>query len=130
MPSGTRATLIAWAVAGIAGTIGVVWLRGYLQDLVTLAETDREAAMAAFRSRALPALAGIVAIAVAAGAVLMRQGLGLVNAPLDRSSAGHDGNAPAHAPKTIGWLMAGAGFVLAAVPLALLAMVFWMLRRS
>jgi hypothetical protein len=127
MPTVTRATLVVWAAAGIAGTIAVVWLRGYLQGLVALAETDREGAMALFRSRALPALAGIVAIAVAAGVVLMRQGLGLVNAPPeDRSD---DGGRPAPSSKTIGWMMACAGFVLAAVPLALLSIVFWALRQ-
>ncbi|HET7220745.1 MAG TPA: hypothetical protein VFJ02_21980 [Vicinamibacterales bacterium] len=130
MPT-TRAALIAWAAAAIAGTIAVVWLRGYLQDLVALAQTDRETALQLFRSRALPALIGVVAIAVAAGAVLMRQGLGLVNAaPGDGGHDGGRGARPEAGARTIGWMMAGAGFIVAAVPLALLSVVFWLLQRS
>ena len=121
MSFGTRATLIAWGAAAIAGTVAVIWLRGYLQELVVLAETDREGSLALFRSRVLPALGGIVVIAVAAGAVLMRQGLGLVNAPPDDRT---------RAPKTLGWVMACAGFLMAAVPLALLSLVFWLLQRQ
>lgn len=131
MALGTRASLIAWGAAAIAGTIAVIWLRGYLQELVVLAETDRAASLALFRSRVLPALGGIVAIAVAAGAVLMRQGLGLVNAPpRDGGRAGAGGTPAAHPSKTIGWLMACAGFLVAAVPLALLSLVLWMLGQQ
>jgi hypothetical protein len=130
-PTGSRATLIAWAAAGIAGTVAVLWLRSYLSDLVGLAQTDRDAAMELFRSRALPALIAIVAIAVVAGAVLMRQGLRLVNAPpADSASETVEyGGRPQPGSVAIGWLMASAGFILAAVPLALLSVVFWMLRQ-
>lgn len=131
MTSGTRASLIAWGAAALAGTIAVVWLRGYLQELIVLAETDRQASLALFRSRVLPALGGIVVIAVGAGAVLMRQGLGLVNAPPgDGGGERARGDGPAHGQKTIGWLMACVGFLVAAVPLALLSLVLWLLARA
>ena len=126
-PPGTRAALVAWAASGIAGTIAVLWLRSYLNGLIALAETDREAAMELFRSRAVPALIGIVAIAVAAGAVLMRQGLRLLNAPPEESADPVE--RPQPGPRAMGWMMASAGFILAAVPLALLSIVFWMLRQ-
>ena len=125
---GNRRLLIIWAIAALVGTVAVFWLRGYLEGLVTLAETDREAALDLFRSRALPALVGIVAIAVGAGALLMRMGLQAVNAP--RPQLNEDRSREAHPSRMVGWMMAGAGFVLAAVPLVLISMVFWMLRRG
>ena len=131
MAFSTRASLIAWGAAAIAGTIAVIWLRGYLQELVVLAETDRAASLSLFRTRVVPALGAIVAIAVAAGAVLMRQGLSLVNAPPgDNGREGAGDTRSPHTPKTIGWLMACAGFLMAAVPLALLALVLWTLRQQ
>jgi hypothetical protein len=132
--TGHRNALIAWGVTAIAGTVAVIWLQSYLENLVTLAETDREAALELFRSRAIPALMGVVAIAVAAGGVLMRHGLRLVNAPPDEDHANFQeasalGRRPRPSARTMGWMMASAGFVLAAVPLALISLVFWLLRQ-
>jgi hypothetical protein len=132
---GNRNALIAWGVTALAGTVAVIWLQSYLESLVTLAETDRDAALELFRSRAIPALMAVVAIAVAAGGVLMRHGLRIVNAPPDQAEAGFretsaEGRRPRPSPRTMGWMMACAGFVLAAVPLALISVVFWLLRRA
>ena len=127
LTTNNRVALAAWAIAAAAGTVGVWWLSGYLESLVTLAETDRAGAIALFRSRALPALVGIVAIAVAAGAVLMRQGLQLVTIAAEAAASGVQARNPA---RTFGWMMAAVGFVMAAVPLAMLATVFWILRSA
>jgi hypothetical protein len=124
-----RRTLIAWGVAAAVGTVAAWWLRSYLNDLAVLAQTDRATALELFRTRGLPALFVVVAIAVAAGATLMRQGLQMVNStradepPRDRTT----GRPPA---AVAGWLMASAGFVLAAVPLALTAVVLWLVGRA
>jgi hypothetical protein len=109
--------MIVWTVAAIAGTIAVWWLSGYIETLTTLAETDRSAALELFRTRALPALVAVVAVAVASGAVLLRQGLQIART---RERGG----------RTIGNVVAVAGFMLAAVPLALISLVLWLLRRG
>jgi hypothetical protein len=109
--------MIVWTVAAIAGTIAVWWLSGYIETLTTLAETDRAAALELFRTRALPALVAVVAVAVASGAVLLRQGLQIART---RERGG----------RTIGNVVAVAGFMLAAVPLALISLVLWLLRRG
>ena len=121
----SRKALIVWGIAAVIGTVAVWWLRSYLNDLATLAQTDRAAALELFRTRGLPALLVVVAIAVAAGATLMRQGLQMVNAsrPEKRSTS--------RPPAVVaGWMMASAGFVLAAVPLALASIVLWLIRRT
>jgi hypothetical protein len=125
----SRRTLIVWGIAAVVGTIAVWWLRSYLNELTLLAQTDRAAALELFRTRGLPALLVVVAIAVGAGATLMRQGLRMVN------SAGTDearaDRASARPPAVVvGWMMASAGFVLAAVPLALASIVLWLIRRT
>lgn len=93
------------------------WLSSYLDTLTKLATTDREAALSLFRSRALPALVVVVAVAVASGAMLLHQGLQLSRAP---ERQGH----------LLGRLMAAGGFLLAAIPLALISVVFWLLGRA
>ena len=126
MTGGNRIALAAWTIAAVAGTVGVWWLSRYLETLVALAETDRDGAIALFRSRALPALLVIVAIAVAAGAVLMRQGLQLVAAASQAVEPSRDRGSA----RLLGWMMAVAGFVMAAVPLGMTVMVFWLLRGA
>ena len=124
-----RRTLIAWAVAAALGTVAVWWLRSYLNDLAVLAQTDRAAALELFRTRGLPALLVVVGIAVAAGGTLMRQGLLMVNST--RDDAPRRDRSTGRPPAAVtGWMMASAGFVLAAVPLALTAVVLWLLRRA
>ena len=124
-----RRTFIVWTLAAVVGTVAVWWLRSYLNSLSELALTDRAAAMELFRTRGLPALLLVVAIAVASGAMLMRQGLQMVNTARDAVPAGEHSNGR---PPTLalGWIMASAGFALAAVPLALAAAVLWLLRRA
>ena len=115
-PTTRHLALAAWIIGAVAGSIGVWWLSSYLETLTALAATDRAAALELFRSRALPALILVVAVAVASGAVLLRQGLLLARAP---EQQGH----------LLGRLMAAAGFLLAAIPLALISVVFWLLGR-
>jgi hypothetical protein len=112
-----RLGMIAWTVAAIGGTIAVWWLSSYIDGLTTLAETDRSAALELFRTRALPALLAVVAVAVASGAVLLRQGLQIART---RERGG----------RTVGNVVAAAGFMLAAVPLALISIVLYLLRRG
>jgi hypothetical protein len=124
-----RRTLMAWAAAAALGTVAVWWLRSYLNDLAVLAQTDRAAALELFRTRGLPALLVVVGIAVAAGATLMRQGLLLVHSTRDDDQR-RDRSTGRPPAAVTGWMMASAGFVLAAVPLALTAVVLWLLRRA
>ena len=116
-PMMRRLALVAWIVAGTGGSVAVWWLSSYLETLTTLAQTDRAAALALFRSRAMPALLLVVGVAVAAGALLLRQGLQIAR--------GDD-----HQGRAFGNVMAAAGFILAAVPLVLISVVFWMLRQG
>ena len=76
----SRLALVGWAVAAIGGTAAVWWLSTYLESLTALAQTDRGAALELFRTRAMPALLLVVGVAVAAGAVLLRQGLQMARA--------------------------------------------------
>jgi hypothetical protein len=107
-PTARRLALVGWTIAAIAGSVAVWWLSSYLETLTTLAETDRNAALELFRTRALPALVVVVGVAVVSGAVLLRQGLQLARAP---ERQGH----------LLGRIIAAAGFLLAAVPLALIS---------
>jgi hypothetical protein len=116
-PTARRLALAAWVFAAAGGSVAVWWLSSYLETLTTLAETDRGAALALFRTRAMPALLVVVGVAVAAGALLLRQGL--------QVARGAERQA-----RTLGNAMAVGGFVLAAVPLVLISVVFWLLRRA
>jgi hypothetical protein len=112
-----RVAVIVWAIIAIAGSIGVWWLSSYLETLTSLAQTDRAAALELFRTRAMPALLLVVAVAVAAGAVVMHQGLQVVRGEDPRG-------------RRFGAILAAVGFVLAAVPLVLISVVFWLLSRA
>jgi hypothetical protein len=116
-PTARRLALFGWALAAIGGSVAVWWLSSYLETLTALAQTDRNAALALFRSRAMPALLVVVAVAVAAGGLLLRQGLQIAR------DAEREG-------RTLGNVMATAGFLLAAVPLILISVVFWLLGRT
>jgi hypothetical protein len=114
-PVARRLALAGWVLAAVAGSVAVWWLTSYLETLTALAQTDRRSALDLFRSRAMPALLVVVGVAVAAGTVLLRQGRRLA-----REAEG----------RTLGNAVAVAGFVLAAVPLILISVVFWMLGRE
>lgn len=116
-PGARRLAFLVWVIGAIVGSVAVWWLTSYLDTLTTLAASDRSAALELFRTRALPALVVVVAVAVASGAMLLHQGLQLSRAP---ERQGH----------LLGRLMAAAGFLLAAIPLALISVVFWLLRRA
>ena len=68
-PTARRVALIVWVIGAVVGSIAVWWLSSYLEELTTLAATDRPAALALFRTRAVPALVVVVAVAVASGAI-------------------------------------------------------------
>jgi hypothetical protein len=125
-----RRVFIVWLIAAVVGSIAVWWLRSYLDDLSELARTDRAAALELFRTRGVPALLAVVAVAVASGAMLMRQGLRMVNTARDAHR--EDSIATSRRPPALmaGWVMASAGFILAAVPLALASVVVWLVRRT
>jgi len=111
-----RLALLLWTLAAVVGSAAVWWLSSYLETLTALAQTDRAAALALFRTHAMPALLVVVGVAVAAGAVLLRQGLRIARAEPDG--------------RLLGNVMAAAGFLLAAVPLALISVVVWLLART
>jgi hypothetical protein len=133
-PRARRLAIAVWAIGAVAGTAAVWWLSTYLDTLTELGRTDRDAAVALFRSRVLPALVIVVLVAVVSGALLLRQGLQIfrtgefpaAGAKLIRPTAARTGGAA----RAIGALLAATGFLLAAVPLAILSLVFWMLRTS
>ena len=133
-PKARRLALAVWAVGAVAGTIAVWYLSSYLETLSELGRTDRDAALALFRSRVLPALAVVVLVAVISGALLLRQGLQIyrtgefppAGAALIRPTPARIGSTA----RAIGAVLAVAGFLLAAVPLAILTLVLWMLRNA
>ena len=113
----SRIALIAWTIAAVAGTAAVWWLSSYLETLSDLAQRDRVAALGLFRTRAMPALLAVVLVAVGSGGLLLRQGLHMARAADDQG-------------RMLGRILAAAGFLLAALPLALISVVFWLLRRA
>ena len=126
-----RIAIAAWALAAIGGTAAAWWLSSYLDTLTALASTDRVAAFELFRSRVLPALVVLVAIAVASGALLLRQGLHIVRRSQDEEGQGAVSEERTAIPsRLLGTVLAVAGFLLAALPLVFMSVVFWMLRRT
>ena len=124
-PRSRRLALVVWVAGAVAGTIAVWYLSSYLDTLTELGRTDHTAALALFRSRVLPALIVVVLVAVVSGALLLRQGLQVYRTG-ELPAAG----ASPPAARAIGVVLAGTGFLLAAVPLAILSLVLWMLRNA
>jgi hypothetical protein len=113
--NGRRFAIVLWLAGAIGGSVAIWWLTSYLDTLTELARTDREAALALFRSRVLPALALVVLVGVAAGLVVMRHGLMMYREARAR---------------TAGAILATAGFIVAVVPLAFLILTLWLLARA
>ena len=128
-----RLAVIVWLVAVIAGTAIIWWLTSSLNELTELARTDRTAAVALFKSRVLPAFILTVLVGVAGGVLLMRQGIQVLRAgefPPPGMFTLHDTpRKTGNGARTIGWVLASTGLLLAAIPLVILAVIFWMLRR-
>ena len=124
-PRSRRLALVVWVAGAGAGTIAVWYLSSYLETLTELGRTDRAAALVLFRSRVLPALIVVVLVAVVSGALLLRQGLQIY-----RTGELPASGASLPAARAIGVVLAGTGFLLAAVPLAILSLVLWMLRNA
>jgi hypothetical protein len=116
-PVARRLALVGWFIAAVGGSAAVWWLSSYLETLTALAQTDRRAALDLFRTRAMPALLVVVGVAAAAGAVLLRQGLQIAREAQPQG-------------RMLGNVIAVVGFVMAAVPLILISVVFWMLQRA
>jgi len=123
-PRARRLALTIWAVLAVIGSVAVWWLASYLDSLTALEKTDREGALALFRARVMPALLAVVGVAVVAGALVMRQGLQIVRTVRKGDSAsGSPG-------RGFGRVLAALGFILAATPLVLISIMFWLLRRA
>jgi hypothetical protein len=133
-PRARRVATIVWAIGAVAGTVAVWWLSSYLDTLSVLARTDRAASLHLFRTRVLPALVVVVLVAVVSGILLLRQGLTIYRSaqfpaagtalvrPVPLRTGG--------AARAIGALLAATGILLAALPLAFLGIVLWMLRNA
>jgi hypothetical protein len=133
-PRARRWALIAWAIGAVAGTVAVWWLSSYLDALSELARTDRAASLHLFRTRVLPALIVVVLVAVIAGAMLLRLGLQVFRTgefpPAGGSLIRPASAAGAGTARAIGAVLAATGFLLAAIPLAILSIVLWLLRGA
>ncbi len=131
-PGARRLALSIFLIAAVAGALAIWWLTASLNDLTELARTDPDAAIALFKRRVLPAFILTVLVGVAGGLLLMRQGIRVVRAgefPPQGMFTIHDTpRQRGAAAKAIGWVLAVTGFLLAAVPLAVLALMFWILR--
>jgi hypothetical protein len=131
-PRAGHAALVVWLVAAAAGA-AIWWITSSLDDLTELARTDRESAVALFRTRVLPAFVVTVLVGAAGGALLMRQGIRVLRAGefpvpgmlLIRDTPTRRGGMAV----AMGWLLAVTGFVLTAVPLTILGLIFWLLGR-
>jgi hypothetical protein len=130
----SRIVLAVWAAAAIGGSVAVWWLTSYLDSLTELARTDRSQALEMFRTRVVPPLVVVVLMAVAAGSLLLRHGLQIVRAgeiPIANPELREELHARGARPaRTLGWVLAIAGFVVAAVPLVMISIVFWLLQRA
>ena len=133
-PRARRWALIAWALGAVAGTVAVWWLSSYLDTLSELARTDRAASLHLFRTRVLPALVVVVLVAVIAGAMLLRLRLQVFRTaefpPTGASLIRPVSPAGAGTARAIGTVLAVTGFLLAAIPLAILSVVLWLLRDA
>jgi hypothetical protein len=133
-PKARRLAVMLWAIAAACGSAGVWWLSSYLDMLTSLAQIDRDAAIRLFRTRVLPALLAVAAVAVLAGGVLLRQGLQIARKrqfPVEGTRLVRETVRTTGATaRTLGWVLAVAGFLLAAMPLVMVLLVFWLLRRA
>jgi hypothetical protein len=121
-----RPAVLAWIVLAIAGSVGVWDLAGYIETLTELGKSDRAAAAFLFRSRVLPLLWLVAAVASASGAVLAWQALAMRRAIGTRGTEGPLRPTGWPAPAAAG--LAVLGIVLAAAPLAAMAALTWLLR--
>jgi hypothetical protein len=132
-PDPKRLALTIWVILALAGTAVIWWLMSYLNDLTELARTDHRAAIALFKSRVLPAFVITVLVGAVGGVLLIRQGLQVVRArefpPRGMLMIRETPSTYGRGAVAVGWLLAGMGFLLAAVPLAMLAIILVLLRR-
>jgi hypothetical protein len=131
-PGGRRLASIVWLVAAAAGAAIIWWLTSSIDELTELARTDRDAAIALFKSRVLPAFILTVLVGVAGGVLLMRQGIHVLRAgefpPPGMLTIRDTPRTRGGAATAIGWLLAATGFLLAAIPAVILGVILWILR--
>ena len=131
-PGARRAALVVFLVAATSGAFAIYWLTASLNDLTELGRSDPDAALALFKSRVLPAFIVTVLVGVAGGLLLMRQGIRVLRAgefpPPGMWTLQDTPRQRGRVATTIGWLLSATGFLLAAVPLGVLALVLWLLR--
>lgn len=132
-----RVRPIVWVVlliGAVAGTAAVWWIRSSLDELTELARTDRVAAIELFRRRVLPPFVVVVFVGVAAGALMLRQGLQVLRAgeypPAGMRMLHDTPRQRGRTAKVIGMVLAFTGFLLAALPLAILSLTLWLLRQQ
>lgn len=132
-----RAQRLVWTVlllGAIAGAIAIWWTQSALEDLTTLAQTDRAAAIELFRTRVLPAFVITVLVGVVAGMMMMRQGLQILRAgefpPPGMRTIADTPRRRGRTARVVGWLMSITGFLLAAIPLLILIIFLWLLRQA
>ena len=122
--------MIAWSAIAVLGSVVVRRFSSYLDSLTALARSDREAALAQFRWRVLPVFVILVVIAVVAGGVLLRQGVRIVRLGRLPATDGFRAESGDSArPPVVGWILAVSGALMAGVPLAMLSLLVWLLRR-
>jgi hypothetical protein len=109
-----RAAIIIIVLALVLGAPIMWWFSNLTDEIKTLAETDRDAAIALFRARMVPLLVGLVVIGMALGAVLVRQGARLKQERTTRLAGG---------------FLIATGVLSAAIPVTLLAFTMWALSR-
>jgi hypothetical protein len=127
---GQRIALLVCGIVAVAGTFGIWQLKSYLDTLTILARTDPAASIALFRTRVLPALIAVALAALVAGGLLVRHGMRLMRGQTVLGERGlaatwSDGSGT---PRALGMFFTVIGVFTAAVPLALVAVVLWMLR--
>jgi NADH:ubiquinone oxidoreductase subunit 6 (subunit J) len=128
-PRARRIALAVWIVLALLGTIAVWLLSSYINALTDLGRTDRDTAAALFKSRVVPALAGVVLIAVVAGAVVVRYGLQVMRTGRLQADVGlTPPNDRERSLRPLGIAIAAVGALMAVLPMVLLGLVLWTLR--
>lgn len=133
-PGAQRLILIILLLGAIVGGIAIWWTQSALDELTTLAQTNRAAAIELFRTRVLPAFVITVLVGVVAGIMMMRQGLQILRTgefpPPGMRMAADTPRRRGRPARIAGWVLSITGFLLAAIPLAILSIFLWLIRQA